>query len=475
MKAEVIRARSIHKAYHNATVIEDLNFVIFKGEFHTIIGLSDSGKSTIKRILLGEMQLDKGCLYIDGYRIRNHSKVVARTEGIFAIDSKSALVSEFSVSDNLVDFNRKISSIYKKKENVTKAKKVLSKYGMDINPNDKVKNQILSTRHLLEIIKAAEQSMKLLILDDIMATYNQEEIDRIMLMIEKLKSLGISVLLLTQQIRPSIQFSNQIHILKHGSIVKTFYKGKYSQELLRKAFITHKTALITEHDEQQYRGSTFIFQFENNKGHSKKIFNVFKGEIVGILEENTQTINNLCSLILGEEKSKSVNMILNGSIFQPKGIYDAFKQGIGYIPVYSDEKIFFEDMSIQYNLFFQVFEKLSGRFGILTKRRLQFARSLLTTLDYEDIDSLENKVKTCSLRMKYELVYKKWRLVSPKMLVCVRPFETIDEVSKTIVKEELQKIAEWGTSILILTSDHEAIKSICNRLIPYADDINSLK
>ena len=77
MKPIVLEAKSINKSFHDPLtikVLNDINFVISKGEFVSIIGKSGCGKSTLLYIL-STMDTDfEGDLLIDGISMKNKTE-----------------------------------------------------------------------------------------------------------------------------------------------------------------------------------------------------------------------------------------------------------------------------------------------------------------------------------------------------------------------------------------------------------------
>ena len=66
-----IEAVNINKKYNGQIVLEDISFVINKGEFVSILGSSGCGKTTLLKIIMGIEKPDTGAILKDGENITN--------------------------------------------------------------------------------------------------------------------------------------------------------------------------------------------------------------------------------------------------------------------------------------------------------------------------------------------------------------------------------------------------------------------
>ena len=94
--------KGLFKTY-DIKVVEDFNYCIKQGEIVGILGLEGSGKSTIIKLLSGNMKPTQGAIYIEGEE--NLGKLKDYCQIISDFDNKRLLVNE-SVYNNFIHFGK---------------------------------------------------------------------------------------------------------------------------------------------------------------------------------------------------------------------------------------------------------------------------------------------------------------------------------------------------------------------------------
>ena len=128
-KLEII---GINKTFEKKTVLDDINFSVFDGEFLSILGPSGCGKTTLLRILIGLLNPDSGVILKNGEDITNlHPS--KRNMGI--VFQNYALFENMTVLQN-VEYALKIDSKTKKTARES-AMSMLQRMGLEEHANKK--------------------------------------------------------------------------------------------------------------------------------------------------------------------------------------------------------------------------------------------------------------------------------------------------------------------------------------------------
>lgn len=121
----------------NNKIVKDVSLKVEKGEFVYLIGKTGSGKSSVLKVLYGELNLDKGQGQVVGFDLKKIKKreipFLRRKIGIVFQDFQ--LLSDRSVAQNLL-FVLKATGNKKKKENDQRVLEVLRLVGMESKLNE---------------------------------------------------------------------------------------------------------------------------------------------------------------------------------------------------------------------------------------------------------------------------------------------------------------------------------------------------
>ena len=131
MKDPIISLKNVTISQEKNTIIKNIDFEVFPGEFIYIIGKTGVGKSSFMKILYADLNFSLGEAQVVGYNIKNikdkYIPYLRRKLGIVFQDFK--LLTDRSVFDNL-DFVLKATGWKSKTDRVQKIEEVLEKTGV---------------------------------------------------------------------------------------------------------------------------------------------------------------------------------------------------------------------------------------------------------------------------------------------------------------------------------------------------------
>jgi phospholipid/cholesterol/gamma-HCH transport system ATP-binding protein len=101
--APAIEFRNVHFSFDDQKVLDDISFVVQKGEIKIILSGSGGGKSTILKLILGLLKPDAGQIFVDGEEITNYdeTKMQQVRDKIGMVFQEGALFDSLSVYDNV--------------------------------------------------------------------------------------------------------------------------------------------------------------------------------------------------------------------------------------------------------------------------------------------------------------------------------------------------------------------------------------
>jgi cell division transport system ATP-binding protein len=131
MSENVINLERVSVFHHNNMVLNEINFNVDKGEFVYLIGRTGSGKSSLMRMLYGDLPLKQGEAKVSGFNMKTLKKSdipkLRRNIGIIFQDFQ--LLTDRTAKDNLIFYLKAIGWSDKSKMDL-RVGEVLSKVGL---------------------------------------------------------------------------------------------------------------------------------------------------------------------------------------------------------------------------------------------------------------------------------------------------------------------------------------------------------
>tara|TARA_B110000444_G_scaffold260838_1_gene309504 strand:+ start:23442 stop:24155 length:714 start_codon:yes stop_codon:yes gene_type:complete len=210
----------------NKTIFKNINFNINPGEFVFLIGKTGSGKSSLIRVLYGDIPIDKGEGVVIGFDLKklknSEIHLLRRKMGIIFQDFK--LLQDMTVYQNL-DFVLRSTGWKNKKLIENKINEVLELVSIKI-PTEKYPFELSGgEQQRIAIARALLNDPQLIIADEPTGNLDPETSQNIMQLLKKLHERGITILMATHDYNMIIKFPGKIFQFENGEIHEVVAKS----------------------------------------------------------------------------------------------------------------------------------------------------------------------------------------------------------------------------------------------------------
>ena len=180
-------------------------------------------------------------------------------------------------------------------------------------------------------------------------------------------------------------------------------------------------------------------------------FSIPEGSIFGLLGPNGAGKTTLLRMITGIFYPDSGQIFFEGKKFN--AVDDISK--IGYMP---EERGLYKKMKIGEQALYLAMLKGMSKRDAMKKIKEWFVK-------FEMESWWNKKVNDLSKGMGQKLQFVTTVLHDPKLLILDEPFSGLDPVNSNLIKDEIFKLAQKGTTIIFSTHRMEQVEEICNKIV----------
>jgi len=223
MNKPVLECTGIAAGYvKGLNILNGVDLVLNSGEIVSIIGPNGAGKSTLLKAIVGIIKINAGRFYLNGLDKTNTPTYKIIHEGLGYVPQVNNVFPSLSLQENLEMGNR-IKMNKKNFDAVYELFPILKE-----RSNEKAGNLSGGQRQMLALGRALISKPEILLLDEPSAGLSPSAVDEVFESIVEINKSGVSILIVEQNARRSLEISNRGYVLDQG---RNAYSG-LGKELL---------------------------------------------------------------------------------------------------------------------------------------------------------------------------------------------------------------------------------------------------
>ena len=465
--------KGITKRFYGVVANNSINFTIYAGEVHALLGENGAGKTTLMNILYGLYKADAGEIFVRGKRVIINSPKDAIGLKIAMVHQNFELVPTLTVAENVGLGLKSEKEPFLKLENVVKRISEISKdYDLPVNPEALVGQLSVGERQRVEIIKALYREPEVLILDEPTSVLIPQEVEGLFHFMRSMATEGRAVVVITHKLPEVMAVSDEVTVLRHGEVVARLKtKNTTPNELAEKMMgreIIHNEAVFEGKPSERVDLELRQVSAFNDKGAlalNNISLSLKEGEILGVagVAGNGQT--ELAEVLTGMRKVTSGKMFVQGTDLTNASPSKMIENGIGLIPEDRISSGLILDMSIAENLVLEVRNQPRFRKKQLidndqvTSNAESLIKEYSITCGGPDVPA-----RTLSGGNMQKAILAKVLSRNPKVLIASQPTAGLDVGATEFITEKLKEQRRLGVGILLISGDINEIMSLSDRI-----------
>ncbi len=225
MNKPILECNAIAAGYvKGLNILQGVDLVVSEGEIISIIGPNGAGKSTLLKAIMGLINISAGRFFINGSDRTNLSTHKIVNEGIGYVPQVENVFPSMTIEENI-----EIGAWSLTKDRKSSVAKVLQDFPLlSERKKEKAGNLSGGQRQILALARALVTSPKLLLLDEPSAGLSPVAINEVFETIKEINDKGVSILLVEQNAKRALKFSNRGYVLDQG---RNAYQGEGTELL----------------------------------------------------------------------------------------------------------------------------------------------------------------------------------------------------------------------------------------------------
>ena len=457
----------INKAFGGIKALNDVSFRVKHGEIHALVGENGAGKSTLMKILSGAYQKDSGQIILAGTKIEAKSTVEMRRAGLGIIYQEFALAPHLTVAENIFINNLADGKgIISWKKLYKKSAELINNIGFNLNPKDKVENLSVAFQQIVEIAKALNENVKVLVLDEPTAVLSPYETLRLFEILRNLKKNGTSIIYISHRLDEVFELADSITVLRDGEVQDTLAKDATNiNEIITLMIGKSLNAMYPKRTPKIGNEVLRVRGLSRGNKVNNVEFSVSAGEILGIAGLVGSGKTETARLVFGADNTDSGEIYIEGKPVKIKNPLDAVKNGIAYLPENRKEHGVILSMKIRENITLPVLRKMVKGAGIIDRsKENDTVNTLIEQLNIK-AKSGESKVLSLSGGNQQKVSIAKWLNIDKKVIFLDEPTRGVDVGAKSEIYNIINQLTQEGLAVVFVSSEIEEVIGMSDRVI----------
>jgi ABC-type sugar transport system ATPase subunit len=466
-----MRLIGIEKIYPGVNALKGVDLDVYDSEVHAIVGENGAGKSTLLKIACGALARTGGRIELEGVSVEFGHPSEARAAGIVAVYQELTIIPGLSAMANAFLGREKRRWGFLQRDAMLKDfRRLQEQLDVDIDPDKPAGLLSISDQQSLEIMRGLAADAKILILDEPTASIGLHEREALYSTVQRLRSHGVAILLISHDLDEVFYLSDQITVLREG--LKTGSQRRYSWTKANLvgamlgerggAQIPAKPSPSRAANEEKLLEATDVFVPGKIHGVS---FTVRRGEIVGIAGLVGAGRTELLRALVGMEPGSSGKLcVREKEVRWPTDPRTARDHGIALAPEDRKRQGLVLGLPSYANVTLPNPWK-GSQSGFLSPRSEMYrARPVTERLGLQK-GALKREARTLSGGNQQKLVLAKWLEMNMTVLLVDEPTRGVDIGAKAELFGVLEGLARGGVAVVMVSSEIEEVMEHSDRVL----------
>jgi xylose import ATP-binding protein xylG len=475
MDMTIMKLENITKQFPGVKALDNVNIEVNKGEILGIMGENGAGKSTLMQVISGKYPYGtyEGKIYINGAEQKFNNTRDSEKSGIGMIyqelnvhldmsSLENVFLGDWILKGNVIDWNKMEQEFYG----------IMEMLNLNVKPHEKLRNLTNAEQQMICIGHALRKNPQILILDEPTAALPEKEVEILFSTIRKLKSRGITIILISHKMDEVFSLCDRLCVIRNGKTIATHDIHEVSLEQVVEEMIGHSIGTMYPKEEVKIGEEllrvehlTIRHPFNYHKNILEDVsFTLHSGEILGLEGLVGSGRTELMRALYGQGDILTGDIYVKGKKMDIRSPKKAIQNGIVLITEERRSDGFIGMMSIKKNVSLSSLHKISRHNILRPILENKFVNEYMEKLRIK-APSAEVAVENLSGGNQQKVVISKCLLADPSILMMDEPTRGVDVGAKTEIYKIMNEQAKQGKGIIMTSSERAELLNMTDRMI----------
>ncbi len=464
----LLEMRGICKEFPGVKALDHVDLVVKSGTVHALMGENGAGKSTLMKCLFGLYNPDSGEVLLSGERVSFRSPAEALRNGVAMVHQELSQALRRSVMDNLWlgRYPTRFGAFVSDRELEERTRALFEELELSVDPKRIMGTMSVAERQMVEIAKAVSYDAKIIVLDEPTSSLADEEVAHLFRIIDTLRARGCGIIYISHKMEEIFRISDEITVMRDGANVRTAPAKDLTMDDIIRLMVGRE--LLGRFPPKNKKIGDTVLQLEGISSRYTKVkdvsLTVKSGEIVGLAGLAGAGRSELLENIFGLSERESGRISVSGTEVRNRNPREAIAGGFALLTEERRATGIFGILDITENTTVSARGRyrLAGLFQSDKKRRTD-TDEMIRRLGVKTA-SRETQIRTLSGGNQQKVIFSRWLLTSPKILLLDEPTRGIDVGAKYEIYALMQDLAKKGCAILMVSSELPELLGVCHRI-----------
>jgi galactofuranose transport system ATP-binding protein len=475
--APILTMTGISKAFPGVKALSDVDFRLFPGEVHALMGENGAGKSTLVKVLTGVYEIDAGRIELDGRPARFTSPIEAQHAGISTVYQEVNLCPNLSVAENIFIGRepRRLGRIQWPQMR-RRAAALLERLELDVDVSTDLGEHSIAVQQLVAIARAIDISAQVLVLDEPSSSLDPGEVEQLFRVMRGLRADGMAILFISHFIEQVFAISDRTTVLRNGRRVGEYLMSDLTRVDLVTTMLGEELKVLEDLESRpgpsaEAEQAPVVIQADQ-LGRKSSIepfsLTIRQGEVVGLAGLLGSGRTELARLLFGADHADCGSVAVDGAPVSMRSPRVAMAKGVALCPENRKTQGLVEDLTLRENIVLALQAGRGWARPIPRKRQDELVRKYIEALRIQPADP-DVTVRNLSGGNQQKVLLARWLITEPRLLILDEPTRGIDVGAKAEIQRLVVTLSSGGMAVLFISAELEEVLRLSHRIAVLRD------